>query len=146
MIPLKGRGIFAIFQHKNDRWLEREIIHALLWSIWLHSITAFLQKKKLFTFWLWWVFVMGFSSGRERRLLSTYCCAGFSCFSCFEAEAVGAWASLVMHRLSCFMVCGVFPDQGSNLYSLHWKWILSHWTTRVFVHWLLFVHLKWSCT
>ena len=42
------------------------------------------------------------------------CCSGFSC---------GAQASVaVAHRLSCSMVaCGIFPDQGSNSWPLHWK-------------------------
>ena len=26
----------------------------------------------------------------------------------------------MMHRLSCLMACGVFPNHGSNLYPLHW--------------------------
>ena len=28
------------------------------------------------------------------------------------------------------MACGILPDQGLNLCSLHCKWILYHWTTR----------------
>ena len=27
----------------------------------------------------------------------------------------------VAHRLSCSKVYGIFPDQGSNLHSLHWQ-------------------------
>ena len=27
---------------------------------------------------------------------------------------------VVMHRLSCSVACGVFPDQGSNPLPLHW--------------------------
>ena len=63
--------------------------------------------------------------------------------SLVKAWAVGAWASVfVASRLSsCYtqapehtdfsncsvwalshsMACGIFPDQGSNLYSLHWQ-------------------------
>ena len=28
---------------------------------------------------------------------------------------------VVVHRLSCFMVCGIFLNQGSNLCLLHWE-------------------------
>ena len=28
------------------------------------------------------------------------------------------------------MTCGIFPDQESPLYPLHWTWTLDHWTTR----------------
>ena len=28
---------------------------------------------------------------------------------------------VVVHRLSCPGVCGIFPDQGSNLCLLHWQ-------------------------
>ena len=56
-------------------------------------------------------------------------CTGFSfpwILSC-EAEALGAWASVVAvhglrrHRLSHATACGIFPDQVSNLCPLHWK-------------------------
>ena len=26
-----------------------------------------------------------------------------------------------MHRLSCHVICGIFPDQGLNLSPLHWQ-------------------------
>ena len=65
-----------------------------------------------------------FSSCREEGLLSG-CGAGAShCggFSCCDARALGAWASVVVaHSLSCPMACGIFPDQGSNPYPLHYK-------------------------
>ena len=33
-----------------------------------------------------------------------------------------AWALvLVADGLSCSVVCGIFPDQGSNLHLLHWQ-------------------------
>ena len=28
---------------------------------------------------------------------------------------------VVMHGLSCFVACGIFLDQGSNPYPLHWQ-------------------------
>ena len=30
-------------------------------------------------------------------------------------------STVVAHRLCCSVVCGVFPDQGSNLCLLHWQ-------------------------
>ena len=39
-----------------------------------------------------------------------------------RARALGAQASVVVaHGLSCSVACGIFPDQGSNLYPLHWQ-------------------------
>ena len=32
--------------------------------------------------------------------------------------------------LSCSTACGILPDQGLNPCLLHWRQILSHWTTR----------------
>ena len=46
-------------------------------------------------------------------------CSGFSCCG---AQALGAWASVVVARgLSCSVACGIFPDQGSNPCPLHWQ-------------------------
>ena len=46
-------------------------------------------------------------------------CSGFSCGG---AQALGARASVVVvHRLSCSLACGIFPDQGSNPCPLHWQ-------------------------
>ena len=58
-------------------------------------------------------------------------CGGFSCCG---AWALGAQASVVVahrlqrggsvvvaHGLSCSVVCGTFPDQGSNPSPLHWQ-------------------------
>ena len=42
-------------------------------------------------------------------------------FSCCGAWALGMWASVVAVReLSCSLVCGILPDQGSDLCPLHW--------------------------
>ena len=61
-------------------------------------------------------------------------CGGFSCCA---AQALYTWVSeaaahrlcSAVHRLSCSKACGVFPDLGSNLCSLHWQadsLLLSH--------------------
>ena len=36
----------------------------------------------------------------------------------------------MVHRLSCSVVCGIFPDQCSNPCPLHWQAILNHCATR----------------
>ena len=52
-----------------------------------------------------------------------------SVVSCCGAWAVGTWASVVvMHRLSCSAVCGIFPDQKLNPCPLHWQ--VNHLITR----------------
>ena len=78
-------------------------------------------------------------------------------FSCCEAQALGAWASVVVaHGLSscgswslerrlsscgtqasCSVACGIFPDQGSNRVPCINRWIFNHCTTRE-VQYLLF--------
>ena len=71
-----------------------------------------------FFFWLCWVFVAAWASH----------CRGFSCCG---ARSLGTQASVVVvHRLSCSTVCGIFPDQGSNPCPCFGRWILNHWTTR----------------
>ena len=48
----------------------------------------------------------------------TYC-GGFS--RC-RARALGVRAQELWHMgLGCPMACGIFPEQGSNLFSLHWQ-------------------------
>ena len=55
---------------------------------------------------------------------------------CCEAQDLGAQASVVvMHRLSCFMECGIFLDLGSNPCPLHWQadsYPLYQWSPLVF--------------
>ena len=42
-------------------------------------------------------------------------------FSCGGARALGMWALVVVaHGLRCFVVCGIFLDQGWNPCPLHW--------------------------
>ena len=77
--------------------------------------------KKLFYFWLHWVFVAVrglFSSCSERGLLLLWSTgsrrAGFS--SCGHLGSV-----VVARGLSCSAARGIFPDQGSNACPLHWQ-------------------------
>ena len=75
-------------------------------------------------------------------MLGPHCCVGFASVAVsggYSLDAVrglliavaalvaehglqGAWASgVVVHRLSCSEVCGIFRDQGSNLCVRHWQ-------------------------
>ena len=64
-----------------------------------------------------------FFSCREQGLPSRCGVKASQCsgFSCCRARALGAWASVVVHGLSCPMACGVFPNQGSNPCPLYWQ-------------------------
>ena len=78
----------------------------------------------LIYFWLHWVFVavgglslVAASRATLRCGVWTYHCGGFSCCG---AEALSAWASVVVARgLSCSTACGTFRNQGSNPCPLH---------------------------
>ena len=96
-----------------------------------HKPSLLRPKKILFVCvcWLCWVFVAahGLSPAAE---LGLYCCA--CAFSSCRAGAmlqlqrtglaVGTPGSVVAaYRLSHCVACETFPDQGSNLCSLHWQ-------------------------
>ena len=82
------------------------------------------------------VAVQAFSSCRVQGLHSS--CSALAChwggFPCGIAQPLGTQASeiaacglcspgsaLVAHRPSCPMACGIFLEQGSNLYPLSWQ-------------------------
>ena len=57
-----------------------------------------------------------FSSCSEQGLLSS-CgvrASHFDGFSCCRAQALGTWASVVVHGLSYSIACEIFTDQGLN--------------------------------
>ena len=79
---------------------------------------------------------LGLYCCREWGLLSSSGAQASHCsgFSCCRAQALGTWASVavvpglqssssivMVHGLSCSVACGIFPDQGSNPYFLHWQ-------------------------
>ena len=85
-------------------------------------------------FCLGWVLVAAPASLWLRRVGATlqlqrrgFRCPGFA----LAVEHVGSVAAnrglystgavLAAHRLSCSTACGIFPDQGSNLYLLQWQ-------------------------
>ena len=86
-------------------------------------------------FWLRWLAARRLSLVLARGGYSSLRCTGFSLWwllllqsmvsrpagSVFVARGLQSAGSVVAHRLSCFMACGIFPDQGSNPCPLHWQ-------------------------
>ena len=69
-------------------------------------------------------FLQSFSSCSERGLLSNcgMWASHYSGFSCCREWALGRlWSIIVAHGISCPVACGIFPDQGLNLCTLHWQ-------------------------
>ena len=76
--------------------------------------------------WLCWVFVSvrGLSLVAASGGHSSSQCAGLSLLWPFLFRSTGsrrADSVIVAHGPSCSAACGIFPDQGSNPYPLHWQ-------------------------
>ena len=126
----------GIWSQDNFQWRSSQLIF------------FFLNKciYLFFYFWLRWVFVAtrGLSLVAVSGDYSSLRCAGFSLWwllllrstgsRCMDFSSCGARASgpvtrrlqsagsaAVAHGRSCSSVCGIFPDQGSNLRPLHWQ-------------------------
>ena len=91
-----------------------------------HSLSADMGPNSFyfflifFFFWLHWVFVAA------RGLSLVVAIRGFSSYSAWAShcgtQTLGIQASVVVaHRLSCSVVCGIFPDRGLNPCLLHWQ-------------------------
>ena len=77
-------------------------------------------------FWLCWVFisVQGLSLVAASGGHSSSRCAGLSLSRPLLLRSTGsrrAGSVIVAHGSSCFVACGIFPDQGSNPCPLHWQ-------------------------
>ena len=77
-------------------------------------------------FWLCWVFVSvrGLSPVSASGGPSSSQCAGLSLSWPLLLRSTGskhAGSVVVAHGPSCSAACGIFPDQGSNPYPLHWQ-------------------------
>ena len=87
----------------------------------------FLNFIYLFIYlWLCWVFVSvrGLSLVAASRGHSSSRCAGLSLSRPLLLRSTGsrrAGSVVVAHGPSCFVACGIFPDQGSNPCPLHWQ-------------------------
>ena len=66
-----------------------------------------------------WTFLSIESRGYSSCSARASHCSGFSCWG---AWALGAQASVAAAcGLSCYLACGIFPNQGSNMCPLHWQ-------------------------
>ena len=75
---------------------------------------------------------MSFSSCGEWGLLSR---GGAQAYHCCGAWSVGHVASgVVVHRLNCAVVRGIFLDQGLSVVPCIARQILNHWATRESQH------------
>ena len=77
-------------------------------------------------FWRWWVFVAatGLSLAVVRGGYSVLVVLGLliAVASLVVELGLEAWASEVaLPGLSCSVASGVFPNQGSNLFTRHWQ-------------------------
>ena len=77
-------------------------------------------------FWLCWVFVpvRGLSVAGASGGHSSSRCAGLSLSRPLLLHSTGSRRTglvVVPHGPSCSTACGIFPDQGSNPYPLHWQ-------------------------
>ena len=121
-------------------------IYSASWLLFTHSVPHFFLSELFFNklilliyFWLYWVFIAACRLSLvvvSVRVLSscsarTSYCGGFSCFRALAEGQVGSVVAtrglystssvVVVHELSCPMVCGIFPNQGSNPCPLHWQ-------------------------
>ena len=86
-----------------------------------------LKSPTLFIyFWLCWSSFLceGFLQLRRAGGHSSSRCAGLSLSRPLPLRSIGSRRTgsvVVAHRPSCSAACGIFPDQGSNLCSLHWQ-------------------------
>ena len=79
-----------------------------------------------FNLWLCWVFVSvrGLSLVAASGGHSSSWCAGLSLSRPLLLQSTGsrrAGSVVVAHGPNCSAACGIFPDQGSNPYPLHWQ-------------------------
>ena len=80
----------------------------------------------LINLWLCWVFVSvrGLSLVAASWGHSSSRCAGLSLLRPLLLRSTGsrrAGSAIVVHRPSCSVACGIFPDQGLNPCPLHWQ-------------------------
>ena len=91
-----------------------------------HALSFFFFFNLFIYFWLCWVFVSvrGLSLVVASGGHSSSRCAGLSLSRPLLLWSTGsrrAGSVVVAHRPSCSAACGIFPDQGSNPFPLHWQ-------------------------
>ena len=119
LVPWPGvkPGPPALGAQSLTHWTTREVPK-------MHPLFFF---KFLFIYlWLCWVLVSvrGISPVAASGGHSSSRCAGLSLSQPLLLRSTGsrrAGSVIVAHGPSCSTACGIFPDQGSNLGSLHWE-------------------------
>ena len=111
-----------------NHWTTREVppftYYYYFFKIFILPVLKFIY---LFIYlWLCWVFisVRGFSLVATSGGHSSSRCAGLSLSRPLLLQSTGfrrAGSVIVAHGPSCSAACGIFPDQGSNPYPLHWQ-------------------------
>ena len=75
---------------------------------------------KFICFWLCWVFIAAWELSLVAARGATSSCRTQASYR--GAQALGCAASVVVvPGLACFVACGIFLDQGSNLCPMHWQ-------------------------
>ena len=85
--------------------------------------------------WLHWVFVVAhrLSLVAASRGCSSLTCTSFWLQGLLLLQSTGSRQTgsvVVAHKLSCSTECGLFPDQGSNLYPCTGRRMLNHCATK----------------
>ena len=128
-------GQFQISNSKDGSHYRKNMPKSYCLFVWLHSmwdpdfwpgIKLMLPSLEAWSllFFIFFLFLIA--------LGLCYCTQAFSsgllcCFSCCGAQALGAWASVVVTwglqsvGFSCPVACGIFPEQESNQCPLHWQ-------------------------
>ena len=105
-------------------WVYRKPLNCTLKWVNVNYILNFIY---LFIYlWLCWIFVSvrGLSLVVASGDHSSSRCAGRSLSRPLLLRSTGsrrAGSAVVAHGPSCSVACGIFPDQGSNPYALHWQ-------------------------
>ena len=68
-----------------------------------------------------WVPVASFVAERGLQGMQASAAAAHRLSSCGPGLWRTDWLIAAAHGLSCYMACGIFPDQRSNLRLLHWQ-------------------------
>ena len=96
---------------KETNALECYQQHQCWWHSFLNSFICF---------WLCWVFIAAWELSLVVARGATSSCRTQASYR--GAQALGCAASVVVvPGLACFVACGIFLDQGSNLCPMHWQ-------------------------
>ena len=93
---------------------HRELLFVFVFNLFIFGWAG--SSLRCTGFSLWWLLLL--RSTGSRCEASVVVARGLS--SC-GSRALERRSVVVMHRLSCSTVCGIFPDRGLNLFPLQWQ-------------------------